>query len=116
MEMGLGSITQQCSNITLAFDFGGLKIDLKENNETNKMDGTVIIGISKGFDGPMGTEIETSAGAKIDFDKTGITDVGAIVGAEVTVAGQTVIGAEATITINSGTSVSGKGILQGVNK
>ena len=109
------SITQECSNMVSKFDFGGVKIDLKDNVETMLYNGTVIMGVSKGIEGPFGTEIEVSGAGLVEFDNTGITDVGVIAGADAKVAGQTIIGAEATITINNGPSIVGKGILQGIN-
>ncbi|MCB0446628.1 MAG: hypothetical protein KDD03_03785 [Gelidibacter sp.] len=115
MNMGIFSITQKCSNLITKWDFAGVKLDMKDNIETNKLNGTVIIGASKGFEGPMATEVTVSGGGIVEFDNSGITDVGVIAGVETSVAGQTIVGAEATITINSGTSVSGKGILQGIN-
>lgn len=115
MNLGIYTITSKCSETIGHFDFSGVKIDIKDNVETNKMNATVVIGISKSIEGPAGCELEGSAAALLEIDNTGFTDVGLIVGADGKVGGQTVVGAEATITVNGGTSVSGKGILEGIN-
>jgi hypothetical protein len=75
---------------------------------------SALVGISKGFDGPAGSKLEASIPAVVEWDNTGITDVGAIVGVEGKSSGYTVAGADVKITVNTGVSTTGKGILQGI--
>jgi Tfp pilus assembly protein PilF len=114
MNLGVYKITSSCSNLVGEFDFGGLKINMQDNVETGRFSGSAMVGASKGFDGPAGSEVEASIAALVEWDNSGITDVGAIVGVDVNANGVTVIGAESTITVNTGVSTSGKGILQGM--
>jgi hypothetical protein len=113
MNMGIFTITSRCSETTGHFDFGGVNIDINDNVESGKMNGTVVVGAGKGFDGPAGVEVEAGAAGVVEFDNTGITDVGGKAGVGVNVAGQNVAGVETTVTVNSGASMSGKGILGG---
>jgi len=114
MDLGVYKITSSCSNLVGEFDFGGVKIDMSDNVETGRFSGSAMVGISKGFEGPAGTELEASAMALVEWDNSGITDVGAIVGAEGKVAGVTVAGVDVKATVNSGVSRTGKVILQGM--
>lgn len=114
MNLGVYKITSSCSNLAGEFDFGGVKINMSDNVETGCFSGSAMVGTSKGFDGPAGTEIEASIAALVEWDNTGITDVGAIVGVDANANGVTVAGAESKITVNTGVSTSGKGILQGI--
>jgi hypothetical protein len=114
LNLGVYKMIASCSNLTGEFDFGGLKINLKDNVETGRYSGSAMIGVSKGFDGPAGSEIETSIEALVEWDNTGITDGGFVAGAEAKVGGVTAAGADVRATINSGVSTSGKGILQGI--
>jgi hypothetical protein len=115
MNLGVYKITSSCSNLTGEFDFGGVNINVKDNVETGRFSGSAMVGASKGFDGPAGTELEASIAALVEFDNTGITDVGAIVGATANAGNVTLAGTDVKVTVNSGVSTSGKGILQGIN-
>ena len=112
MNLGVFKITSACSNLIGEFDFGGVKINLKDNNETGKFSGSAMVGISKGFDGPMGTETEATLAGLVEWDNTGITDVGVIAGVSANAAGVNIAGADVKITVNSGVSTSGNNILQ----
>ncbi len=115
LNLGVYKITSRCSELVGEFDFGGVNINMKDNAETNRFSGTVMVGASKSINGPMGTEAEASLAGLIEFDNSGITDWGAIAGVTANAGGVTVAGAEVTLTVNSGISTSGKGILQGIN-
>lgn len=114
MDLGVYKITSSCSNLTGEFNFGGVEINLKDNVETGRYSGSALVGVSKGFDGPMGTEVEASIAALVEWDNTGTTDIGGIAGVSANAGGQTIIGADVKVTVNSGISTSGKGILQGI--
>jgi len=114
MDLGVYKITSSCSNLVGVFDFGGVKINMQDNVETGRYSGSAMVGASKGFEGPAGAEVEASIAALVEWDNSGITDVGAIVGADANAGGQTIAGADVKVTINSGVSTSGKGILQGI--
>ena len=114
MDLGCYKIISSCSNLTGQFDCGGVQIDYKSNVETGRYSGSAIVGISKGIDGPMGSEIEATAAGVVEWDNSGITDWGAIVSATANAGGQTIAGADVRATVNSGVSTSGKGILQGI--
>jgi hypothetical protein len=114
MDLGVYKITSSCSNLVGEFDFGGVKINMQDNVETGRFSGSAMVGASKGFDGPAGAEVEASIAALIEWDNSGITDVGAITGVDVNAGGQTIAGADVKVTVNSGVSTSGKGILQGI--
>ena len=114
MNLGLYKITSSCSNLVGEFDFGGVKINVSDNVESGRFSGSAMVGASKGFDGPAGAEVEASIAALVEWDNTGITDVGAIAGVDANANGVTVAGADIKVTINSGVSTSGKGILQGI--
>ena len=113
MDLGCYKIISSCSNLTGGFDCGGVKIDYKSNVETGRYSGTAIVGISKGIDGPMGMEAEATLGGLVEWDNSGFTDLGAIVGVAANAGGQNIAGAEVRITVNSGVSTSGSTILQG---
>lgn len=114
MNLGVYKITSSCSNLVGEFDFGGVKINMASNVETGRYSGSAMVGASKSLDGPAGAELEASIAALVEWDNTGITDVGAVVGVDANANGVTVVGAEAKITVNTGVSGSGKGILQGM--
>lgn len=114
LNLGVYKITSSCSNLVGEFDFGGVKINISDNVETGRFSGSAMVGASKGFDGPAGAELEASIAALVEWDNTGITDVGAIAGVDANANGVTVAGADVKVTINSGVSTSGKGILQGI--
>ena len=114
MDLGVYKITSSCSNLTGEFDFGGVKINVTDNVETGRFSGSAMVGASKGFEGPAGAELEASIAALVEWDNTGITDVGAIAGIDANAKGITVAGADVKVTVNSGVSTTGKGILQGI--
>ncbi len=110
MNLGIYKITSSCSNLTGEFNFGGVEINVKDNVETGRFSGSAIVGVSKGIDGPGGIEVEGTIAALVEWDNTGITDVGAIAGVSANAGGQTMVGADVKVTVNSGVSTSGKGI------
>ena len=114
MDLGVYKITSSCSNLVGEFDFGGVKINMTDNAETGRFSGSALVGASKGFEGPAGAELEASIAALVEWDNSGITDVGAIAGVAANAGGQTITGADVKVTVNSGVSTSGKGILQGI--
>lgn len=114
LNLGCYKITSSCSNLTGEFDCGGVQIDYKSNVETGKYSGTAIVGVSKGIDGPMGMEAEATLAGLVEWDNSGFTDIGAIVGVAANAGGQTIAGADVKVTVNSGVSTSGKTILQGI--
>lgn len=114
MNLGVFKITSACSNLTGEFDFGGIEINLKENVETGRFSGSAMVGAGKSIDGPAGTELEATVAALVEWDNSGITDVGAIAGVSANAGNTTIAGADVKITVNSGVSTSGKGILQGI--
>jgi len=114
MNLGVYKITSSCSNLTGEFSFGGVDINLKDNVETGRFSGSAMVGVGKGIDGPAGSELEGSIAALVEWDNSGITDVGAIAGVSANAGGQTIAGGDVKVTVNSGVSTSGKGILQGI--
>ncbi len=114
MDLGIYKITSSCSNLIGEFDFGGLAINLSSNVETGRYAGSAMVGASKSINGPGGTEAEISLAGLIEWDNTGLTDAGAIVGVEGSVQGVTVASGDIKVTVNSGVSTSGKGILAGI--
>jgi len=114
MNLGVYKITSSCSNLTGEFDFGGVKINMTDNVETGLYSGSAMVGVSKGLDGPMGTEAEGSIAGLVEWDNTGITDVGAVAGVTASAAGVDIAGADVKITVNGGVSRSGSNILQGI--
>jgi hypothetical protein len=114
MNLGIYKITSSCSNLVGEFDFGGVQINVSDNVETGRFSGSAMVGAAKGFEGPAGAEVEASIAALVEWDNTGITDVGAIAGINANAAGTSVAGADVKVTVNSGISTNGKGILQGI--
>ncbi len=114
MNLGVYKITSSCSNLIGEFDFGGVKINMQDNVETGRYSGSAMVGVSKGFEGPMGSETEASIAGLVEWDNTGITDVGAIAGVAANAGGVTIAGADVKVTVNSGVSTTGKGILEGI--
>jgi hypothetical protein len=114
MNLGVYKITSSCSNLTGEFDFGGVKINLTDNVETGLYSGSAMVGVSKGIDGPMGTEVEGSIAGLVEWDNTGFTDLGGVAGVSVNAAGVNIAGADVKITVNGGVSRSGSNILQGI--
>lgn len=114
MNLGVYKITSSCSNLVGEFDFGGVKINMKDNVETGRYSGSAMVGASKGFEGPKGTEVEASVAALVEWDNTGITDVGTVAGIEAKAGGITIAGEEVKATINTGVSSTCKTILDGM--
>lgn len=116
LDLGVFKIVSTCSNLTGAFNFSGVKIDVTSNVETGRYAGSAEVGVSKSYKGPKGskTEAEVSAAGLLEWDNTGITNVGAIVGVDGKIDGHNIAGLEVKATINSGISTTGKGILSGI--
>lgn len=116
LDLGVYKIVSSCSNLTGAFNYGGLKIDITSNVETGRYSGSAELGVSKSYKGPKGskTEAEVSATGLVEWDNTGITNVGAVVGVDGKIDGFNIAGVEVKATINSGVSTTGKGILSGI--
>ena len=117
MNMGCYTITSQCSRLIGEFDCGGITINYKKDFETNRVSGSVFVGVSKSVSigkGPLAPEAEVTAAVGIEVDATGKTDLVGKVGANVNVAGQTIAGAEARAGVNSGPGMSCKGLLEGI--
>ena len=118
-DLGCFSITSQCSRLIGKFDCGGITINAKQNDETNRFSGNIYVGAGKSVSvgkGPVSAEAELTAAVGIELDESGKTDFVGKVGANVNVAGQTLAGVEARAGVNSGPSMSGKGMLQGIDK
>ena len=107
MKLGVYKIISSCSNLVGEFDLKGVKINIRDNVETGKYSGTVIVGVSESF-GPPVIKGKLSAGGLVEFDNTGITDLGVVAGASVKGGPVTIAGAEVRATFNTGISTSGK--------
>ena len=94
INLGVYKITSSCSNLTGEFEFGEIKINIKDYVETDKFSWTPIVGIGKSV-GPMGLEENVTVVGLIEGDNTGVTDV------------------DVKATVNSGVSTPGKRILGG---
>ena len=99
---------------------------------------TIEAGVSKSAEigsGPLKLEAEVEVAGVLEIDRSGISDVGVKVTGEIKVGTNTgdlgnvpepsenvsnidvtVIGAEAKITVNSGFSAEGKGVLKGLKR
>ncbi len=138
MNLGIGSVTIECNKMTTELDAGFVKYSQRENMDNGTIiRGTVEIGkdfgIGKGVAmGPVKAELKAGAGAFIEFDSEGITDVGVKGGISAEAGtnlvpeetsketgigdqGTTAFGAEARWGWNSGGSVAGKGLLSGLS-
>jgi len=118
-NLGCFSIRSQCSRLIGEFDCGGISIKAKQNDETNKFSGSVYVGASKSVSvgkGPVSAEGELTAAVGVELSESGKTDIVGKVGANINVAGQTVAGVEARAGVLSGPSVSGAGMLSGIDK
>ena len=137
MNLGIGKVTIECNKMTTELDAGFLKYSQRENMDNGTIiRGTVEIGkdfgVGNGFSkGPVKAELKVSIGAFIEFDSEGITD-GGVKGGISAEAGSnlvpgatsketgiedpstTAFGAEARWGWNSGSSVAGKGLLNGL--
>jgi len=116
LDMGVYKIVSTCINLTGAFNFGGVKIDVTSNVETGRYAGSAELGVNKSYKGPKGskTEAEVSAAGLLEWDNTGITNIGAVVGVDGKIDGHTIAGIEVKGTINSGVSTTGKGLLSDI--
>ena len=118
-NLGCFTITSQCSRLIGDFDCGGISIHAKQNDETNRFSGSVFVGAGKSVSvgkGPLSVEAEVTAAVGVEIGENGSTDLVGKVGANINVAGQTLAGAEGRAGVNSGPSVSGKGMLQGIGQ
>lgn len=137
MNLGIGSVTIECNKMTTELDAGILKYSQRENMDNGTIiRGTVEIGKDFGIGkvmekGPVKAELKASVGAFIEFDSEGITDAGVKGGVSVEAGsnivseatqketgmedkGTTAFGAEARWGWNSGGSLAGKGLLNGL--
>ena len=116
-DLGCFTITSQCSRLIGEFNCGGVEINMKQNDETNRFSGSVFIGASKSVSvgkGPFSAEAEATAAVGIELGENGKTDLVGKLGGNINVAGQTVAGVEARAGVLSGPGISGKGMLQGI--
>ena len=116
LDFGFGNkITSQCSRLIAELSVPGLDFKMKKDVDNDRIiSGSILVGASKSMGatkGPIGAEIEANAGAEVEFDNSGVTNVSAIAGVNANVAGQTVVGVEGRVSFNGGPSVSGKGLL-----
>jgi hypothetical protein len=107
LNLGVYKITSSCSNLVGEFDVKGIKLTIKDNVETGKYSGTAIIGVSQSV-GPMGLKGKLTVGGLVEFDNSGITDVGAVAGVAVKSGPVTIAGANVQVTFNTGVTASGK--------
>jgi len=147
-ELSLGSmfsIKVECNKMTTKFDLPYVKAEIVENLNTNKSIDIIkgSVEISQGFSkeipmkGPIKAEVEAKVGAFVEFDNSGITDVGITGEAGVKMETQNVEGIKmedgTTVSVpgvneqkvemgvgvrtswNAGTTVSGTGIFQGTS-
>jgi len=118
-NLGCFTITSQCSRLIGKFDCGGVTINVKKNDETERFCGNIYAGASKSVSvgkGPLSAEAELTAAVGIELSESGKTDFVGKVGANINVAGQTVVGVEGRASVNSGPRVSGQGMLDGLDK
>lgn len=89
----IGSIETSCNKMTTNLGAGPLAIYLKENLDTGKIiRGTVELEVSESLGssklgwkgGPLKAELEASAGAFLEFDDGGMTDMGLKAGVKAT--------------------------------
>jgi hypothetical protein len=140
LNLVIGKITVECNKMTTELDSKFFKYKVKENMDTDQViQGSVEIGLD--FDlakasefGPVKAEVKGELYGFVEFDGNGVTDVGIKAGAKATVgsnvvsddnvkhslgfaddASITLIGAEARWGWNSGPSLEGKSILQGLS-
>ncbi|MEI8205050.1 MAG: hypothetical protein WCH34_18675, partial [Bacteroidota bacterium] len=117
-NLGCFTITSQCSRLIGNFDCGGVTINVKKNDETERFSGNIYVGASKSVSvgkGPLSAEAELTAAVGIELSERGKTDFVGKVGANINLAGQTVVGVEGRASVNSGPSISGK-VLEGLDK
>jgi tetratricopeptide (TPR) repeat protein len=141
LNLYIYSITEQCGRMTGTYHLGPVKLDLeKDANEVGFFTkGSLEISFTDGWDigdglkkaGEKGdiTEIigvdprKLDAGALIEFDRNGITDIGLKAGAKAEAGLDvyegldrkvTAVGIEGKITWNTGATISGSGLLDGL--
>jgi tetratricopeptide (TPR) repeat protein len=107
MNLGVYKITSSCSNLTGEFNLKGIKINIKDNVETGKYSGTVLIGVSKGI-GPKSLQAKATIGGLVEFDNTGFTDAGLVAGVGLKAGPITIAGGEVHATVNAGITTQGK--------
>lgn len=107
MHLGVYKITSSCSNLVGEFNFGGVKINLKDNVETGRYSGSALVGVSKSV-GPKCLKAKGTVAGTIEWDNSGITDGGVVMDAAVKAGPVTLGGAEMRVTVNTGVSTSGK--------
>lgn len=104
-----------CSRLTSEINLPVLKLSMKENLNSNEIiRGTLEVGYFMGTDvnvGPVKGEFKAEAGVSMEFDKSGVTDVGVRGKA---MAGEKVGGMNIRYGWNSGGSVQGKGFFRGI--
>lgn len=140
LNLVIGKITVECNKMTTELDSKFFKYKVKENMDTDQViKGAVEIGLdidlAKASEfGPVKAEVKGELYGFVEFDDKGVTDVGIKAGAKATVgsnmvsddivkgslgfaddASITLIGAEARWGWNSGPSLEGKSILQGLS-
>ena len=118
LDLGGGEIISQCSRTIVKLHvIPGVDFNMKHDIEAHRIiSGSLMVGVSKSIGiskGPIGAEMEGTAAVGVEFGDSGVTDFVGVVGANVNLAGQTVIGVEGKASVNGGPSVSGKGLLQG---
>lgn len=139
LNLVIGKITVECNKMTTELDSKFFKYKVKENMDTDQViQGSVEIGLdvdlAKASEfGPVKAEVKGELYGFVEFDGNGVTDVGIKAGAKATVGTNlvsddnvksslgfaddssiTLIGAEARWGWNSGPSLEGKSILQGL--
>ena len=107
MNLGVYKIISTCSDLRGEFDLKGVKITLNDNAETGKYSGTVILGVSESV-GPPCLKAKGTIGGLVEFDNTGITDVGALAGVAIKGGPVSIASGEVRATFNTGVNVSGK--------
>ena len=140
LNLVIGSITIECNKMTTQLDSKFFKYTVRENIDTDQIiQGSVEIGFDPNLSdpvawGPVKAELKGELYGFIEFDGNGITDVGVKAGAKATFGtnyvsdenakaslgfaddlSATLVGAEARWGWNSGPSMEGKGILQGIS-
>ena len=140
MNLFIGSVTIECNKMTTQLDSKFFKYTVRENMDTDQIiQGSVEIGFDPNLSdpvawGPVKAELKGELYGFIEFDGNGITDVGVKAGAKATFGtnyvsdenakaslgfaddlSATLVGAEARWGWNSGPSMEGKGILQGIS-
>jgi Tfp pilus assembly protein PilF len=135
MDLKFFSIESHCSRMTTKFSGGPIDFNITENVQKNEIiRGSLELTAGKGASiekGPVKAGAAATVTGRVEFNGKGITDVIVIVKGSVSVGSNvvepgtilppgigdksvTIGGVEARVGWNSGSSVTGKGILQGV--